>query len=44
MINKLELNALATELRGQLGEDERTPLDIYALVNQIENLTMVLYP
>lgn len=44
MINKLELNALATELRVQLGEDERTPLDIYALVNQIENLTMVLYP
>ena len=44
MINKLELNAMAIELRGYLGVDDSSPIDIFSLASQIEGLSVVLYP
>lgn len=44
MIDKLELNAKAQELRERLGEDANSPVDIFALANQIDKLTVVFYP
>lgn len=35
MIDKMELSALALELRSQFGEDANSPIDIYALINQM---------
>ena len=44
MIDKLELNTNAQDLREKLGEDANSPVDIFALANQIEKLTIVFYP
>jgi Zn-dependent peptidase ImmA (M78 family) len=44
MLDKLELNTRAVELRNYLGEDDKSPLDIFALIGQIEKLTLVQYP
>lgn len=44
MIDKLDLNTKAQELRELLGEDVNSPVDIFSLANQIEGLTLVYYP
>ena len=44
MLDKLDLNTKAQELREALGEDANSPVDIFSLVNQIEGLTLVFYP
>lgn len=44
MIDKLDLNTKAQELRELLGEDANSPVDIFSLINQIERLTLVFYP
>ncbi|MBQ8161417.1 MAG: ImmA/IrrE family metallo-endopeptidase [Clostridia bacterium] len=44
MLDKLELNTEAQELRELLGEDVNSPVDIFSLVSQIEGLTLVFYP
>lgn len=44
MLDKLDLNTKAQELRELLGEDANSPVDIFSLVNQIEKLTLVFYP
>lgn len=44
MIDKLDLNTKAQELRLLLGEDANSPIDIFSLVSQIEGLTLVYYP
>lgn len=44
MLDKLDLNTKAQELRELLGEDANSPVDIFSLVSQIEGLTLVLYP
>ena len=44
MIDLMELNAKAIELRRRLGEDEYSSVDIFALANHIPDLTLVLYP
>lgn len=44
MIDKLDLNTKAQELRERLGEDANSPVDIFSLVKQIEKLTLVYYP
>lgn len=44
MIDRLEINAKAVELRKQLGEDENSCIDIFALATQIKDLTLMLYP
>ena len=43
MIDKLDLNTKAQELRELLGEDANSPVDIFSLVSQIEGLTLVLH-
>ena len=43
-MDKLELNTKAQELREMLGEDANSPVDIFSLVNQIDELTLVFYP
>lgn len=43
-MDKLDLNTKAQELRLQLGEDANSPVDIFALANQIEGLTLVFFP
>lgn len=44
MLDKLDLSTKAQELRELLGEDANSPVDIFSLVNQIEELTLVFYP
>lgn len=44
MIDKLDLNTKAQELRELFGEDANSPVDIFSLANQIEGLTIVYYP
>lgn len=44
MIDKLKLNTQASILRKKLGEDEFSPIDIFTLVQTIENLTLIFYP
>ena len=44
MLDKLELNTKAQELREILGEDANSPVDIFSLATQIEGLTLVFYP
>lgn len=44
MIDKLDLNTKAQQLREALGEDANSPVDIFALANQICGLTVVFYP
>ncbi len=44
MIDKLDLNTKAQELREMLGEDANSPADVFSLINQIDGLTIVFYP
>lgn len=45
MIDKLlDLNSKAEELRKKLGEDASSPIDIFKIVTQINQLTIVQYP
>lgn len=44
MIDKLDLNTKAQELRELLGEDANSPVDIFSMASQIEGLTLVYYP
>ncbi len=44
MLDKLDLNAKAQDLRERFGEDANSPVDIFSFVSQIEKLTLVLYP
>ncbi len=44
MIDNASLIIKAEKLRRQLGEDQNSPLDIFALAQEIEKLTIVFYP
>ncbi len=44
MVEKIDINAKALWLRKQLKEDANSPIDIFALVNSMENLTLTFYP
>lgn len=44
LMNKLDLWKKAVSLRKQLGEDSASPIDIFALVNSIDRLSIVYYP
>lgn len=44
MLNKMELSSKASSIRRRLGEDESSPIDIFALAQSIEFLTLVFYP
>lgn len=43
-MDNLELNAKAIELRKHFGEDENSSIDIFALANQVPDLSLLLYP
>jgi Zn-dependent peptidase ImmA (M78 family) len=44
MKDKYELAKEASELRKRLGEDDRSPIDIFRLAHIIDNLTLIFYP
>lgn len=44
MIEKIDINANAIWLRKFLKEDADSPIDIFSLVNSIDNLTIIFYP
>ena len=41
MIDKMDLSNKASNLRKRLGEDGESPVDIFKLVQKIENFTLV---
>lgn len=44
MPDKMQLNSKAIQLRKELGEDDFSPIDIFPLAQNIENLTLFYYP
>lgn len=44
MIEKIKVNANAISLRKTLKEDAYSPIDIFSLVNSLDNLTIVFHP
>ena len=44
MIDKMDLSNKASNLRKRLGEDGETPVDVFKLVQKIDNFTLVFYP
>ncbi|MBS4456878.1 ImmA/IrrE family metallo-endopeptidase [Aerococcaceae bacterium zg-BR33] len=44
MIDKMDLSNKASNLRKKLGVDGESPVDIFKIVQSIENLTLVFYP
>lgn len=44
MINKMDLNNKALSIRKKIGEDDSSPIDIFALAQNIPNLTLIFYP
>ncbi len=43
-VDKMDLWKKALSLRKELGEDTTSPIDIFALANTIEKLSIVYYP
>ena len=44
MKEQIEINSDAVNLRKHFGEDAYSPLDVFALINNSEDLTVVFYP
>lgn len=44
MKEKIEINAEAISLRKRFGEDAHSPIDIFSMLNNNENITIVFYP
>lgn len=44
MIDKMALSNKASSVRKKLGEDNTSPIDIFALIYVLENVTLVKYP
>jgi Zn-dependent peptidase ImmA (M78 family) len=44
MIDKMALSNRAFSIRKKLGEDNSSPIDIFALIHTIDKLTLVMYP
>jgi Zn-dependent peptidase ImmA (M78 family) len=44
MLEKIQINAEALDLRRNLGEDVYSPVDIFSLLNSVDDLTIVFYP
>jgi len=42
--DRIELNSYAVLLRTKLGEDLHSPIDIFALISGLRNMTLVFYP
>jgi Zn-dependent peptidase ImmA (M78 family) len=41
---KIELNSNAVILRKRLGEDSLSPIDVFSIINNLDNFTLVYYP
>lgn len=41
---KIELNANAISLRRKFGEDASSPIDIFSMINNVDNYTLVFHP
>jgi Zn-dependent peptidase ImmA (M78 family) len=41
---KLELNSNAVMLRKELGEDDSSPVDVFSLINNLNNFTLIHFP
>lgn len=44
MKEKIEINSDALALRKYFGEDSYSPIDVFSLINNLEELTVVFYP
>lgn len=44
MINRLDLSTKASIIRKKMGEDDSSPIDIFALAQSIDSLTLIFYP
>ena len=44
MKEKIELNSEAISLRKKFGEDSYSPIDIFSLIHNNDDLTIVFYP
>ena len=44
MKEKIELNSNAILLRKKIGEDDFSPIDIFSIINLINNFTLIFYP
>ena len=44
MKEKIELNSEAITLRKEFGEDANSPIDIFSLIHNNDDLTIVFYP
>lgn len=44
MIDKMELSNKASSIRKKLGEDNTSPIDIFALLYEVKKVTLVKYP
>jgi len=44
MIDKMDLSNKASMVRKDLGEDNSSPIDIFALVHALDKITILLYP
>lgn len=44
MKEKIEINSEAIALRKQFGEDSSSPIDVFSILNNSEELTVVFYP
>ena len=43
-IDKFDLANKALELRRELGEDSFSPIDIFSLIQRLDNITLIMYP
>ena len=44
MKNNIELNSCALDMRKILKEDLQSPIDIFSLINNLKDVTLVFYP
>lgn len=44
MINFLDISNKALDLRKRMGEDSFSPIDIFSMVQNIEDITLILFP
>lgn len=44
MKNRFELNHNASDLRARYGEDSRSPIDVFTIIHNIADMTLVFYP
>lgn len=44
MKNSFELNHNACDLRARYGEDDRSPVDVFAIIHNLPDVTLVFYP